>query len=112
MVPRQDPEEIRYYRGRVGEEERRETRGTTLERRKGEQWASVEDATITASPERAKLDDNLAFTVSFKLNGGIRRNFVRRLWEVAYDEHDLGLRIAYRVDLSKLRSKLLLPSEL
>src|SRR5216684_5409597 len=32
MVPGQDPEEVRYQRGRVGEEERRETRGTTLQR--------------------------------------------------------------------------------
>jgi hypothetical protein len=62
---------------------------------------------MTVAPENAKISDNLAFTVSFKLNGGIRRNFVRRLWEVSYDEHDLGLRMAYRVDLSKQRSKLL-----
>lgn len=62
---------------------------------------------MTASPEKAKVDDNLAFTVSFKLNGGIRRNFVRRLWEAAYDEHDLGLRMAYRVDLSRQKSRLL-----
>ncbi len=85
---------------------------SSLQRPKGEQWATIQEATITASREKAKLDDNLAFTVSFKLNGGIRRNFVRRLWEAAYDEHDLGLRMAYRVDLSKQRSKLLLPSEL
>src|SRR6266849_8930608 len=32
MVPRQDTEEVRYHRGRVGEEERRETRSTTLQR--------------------------------------------------------------------------------
>lgn len=62
---------------------------------------------MSASPEKAKLADNLAFTVSFKLDGGIRRNFVRRLWEVAYDEHDLGLRMAYRVELLKQKSKLL-----
>jgi hypothetical protein len=67
---------------------------------------------MTISPENAKLDDTLAFTVNFKLNGGIRRNFVRRLWEAAYDEHDLGLRMAYRVDLSKQRSKVLPTAEL
>jgi hypothetical protein len=80
---------------------------STVERKKGEQWASIQDATMTASTDKAKLDDNLAFTVSFKLNGGLRRNFVRRLWEVSYDEHDLGLRMAYRVELVKQRSKLL-----
>src|SRR5207247_10125392 len=85
---------------------------STLQRTKGEQWTTNQEATTTVSPEKAKLDDNLAFTVSFKLNGGIRRNFVRRLWEAAYDEHDVGLRMAYRVELSKLRSKLLLPFEL
>ena len=62
---------------------------------------------MSASPEKAKIDDNLAFTVNFKLDGGIRRNFVRRLWEAAYDEHDLGLRMAYRVELLKQKSKLL-----
>src|SRR5215831_7995295 len=32
MVPRQDTEEVRYHRGRVGEEERRETRSPPLQR--------------------------------------------------------------------------------
>lgn len=80
---------------------------STVERRKGERWAAIEDTTISGSPERAKIDDSLAFTVGFKLNGGMRRNFVRRLWEVAYDEHDLGLRMAYKVELTKQKSKLL-----
>src|SRR5215469_4572460 len=84
----------------------------SLQRQKGEQWASIQEATIKVSPERAKLDDNLAFTVSFKLNGGIRRNFVRRLWEAAYDDHDLGLRMAYRADLARQRVKPLPGSEL
>src|SRR5947209_18568399 len=79
---------------------------------KGEQWASIQDLTIAASPQLAKLEDNRAFTVGFKLKGGIRRNFVRPLWEKAYDEHDLGLRIAYRVDLSKQRAKALPWAEL
>jgi len=83
-----------------------------LQRQKGEQWASIQDASIKVSPEHAKLDDNLAFTIGFKLNGGIRRNFVRRLWEAAYDDHDLGLRMAYRVDLTKQRVKLLPGNEL
>ncbi len=78
-----------------------------MQRGKGEQWATIQEATMTVSSEKAKLDDSLAFTLNFKLNGGIRRNFVRRLWEVAYDEHDLGLRMAYRVELFKQRSKLL-----
>src|SRR6266704_2884474 len=50
---------------------------SSLERMKGEQWASIQDLTIAASPQLAKLEDNLAFTVGFKLKGGIRRNFVR-----------------------------------
>src|SRR5947208_10582898 len=85
---------------------------SSLERMKGDQWASIQDLTIAASPQLAKLEDNLAFTVGFKLKGGIRRNFVRPLWEKAYDEHDLGLRMAYRVDLSKQRVKVLPSSEL
>ena len=80
---------------------------STVERRKGEQWVSIQEATMTASPEKAKIDDNIAFTVNFKLSGGLRRNFVRRLWEVSYDERDMGLRMAYRVELVKQRSKLL-----
>jgi len=85
---------------------------TSLQRVKGEQWAIIGKPTISVSPQNAKLDDTLAFTVGFKLNGGIRRNFVRRLWEAAYDEHDLGLRMAYRVDLYKQRSKVLPSAEL
>jgi len=80
---------------------------STVERKKGEQWATIQDATIAVAPEKAKLDDSLAVTVGFKLTGGIRRNFVRRLWEVSYDEHDLGLRMMYRVELAKQRTKLL-----
>ena len=85
---------------------------SSIERQKGEQWASIQETSIKVSPEHAKLDDTLAFTVAFKLNGGIRRNFVRPLWEKAYDEHDLGLRVAYRVDLNKHRTKPLPGSEL
>jgi len=44
---------------------------SSLERVKGEQWASIQDLTIVASPQLAKLDDNLGFTVGFKLMGGI-----------------------------------------
>ena len=84
----------------------------SLQRVKGEQWASIRDVTMSVSPHNPKLDDNLAFTVGFKLEGGIRRNFVRRLWEAAYDEHDLGLRMAYRVELYKQRSKILPSTEL
>ncbi len=85
---------------------------SSLERVKGEQWASIQDLNIAASPQLAKIDDNLALTVGFKLKGGIRRNFVRPLWEKAYDEHDLGLRMAYRVDLSRRRAKVLPGAEL
>src|SRR5258708_32925909 len=85
---------------------------SSLERMKGEQWASIEDLTITASPQLAKLDDSLALTVVFKLKGGIRRNFVRPLWEKAYDKHDLGLRMADRVDLSKPRANVMPGAEL
>lgn len=79
---------------------------------KGEHWASIADPTISVSPQNAKLDESLAFTIGFKLEGGIRRNFVRRLWEAAYDEHDLGLRMAYRVELYKQRARILPGSEL
>src|SRR5437016_7256148 len=79
---------------------------------KGEQWASIQDLTIAASPQLAKLEDHLAFTVGFKLKGGSRRNFDRPRWEKAYDEHDLGLRMADRVDLSKQRAKVLPGAEL
>jgi hypothetical protein len=83
-----------------------------LQRSKGEQWASIRNVTMSVSPQNPKVDDNLAFTVGFKLEGGIRRNFVRHLWEAAYDEHDLGLRMAYRVELCRQRSKILPSSEL
>jgi hypothetical protein len=65
----------------------------------------IEEATIIGSPQKARIDENLAISVNFKINGGIRRNFVRKLWEAAYDEHDLGLRIIYWVTLLKQRSK-------
>ncbi len=84
----------------------------SIQRIKGEHWASIADPTISVSPQNAKLDDGLAFTIGFKLEGGIRRNFVRRLWEAAYDEHDLGLRMAYRVELYKQRSRILPGAEL
>ncbi len=65
----------------------------------------IEEATIIGSPQKARIDENLAISVNFKINGGIRRNFVRKLWEAAYDEHDLGLRIIYWVTLLKHRGK-------
>src|SRR2546427_10542529 len=42
----------------------------TLARMEGPQWARIEDTSILCSPQKAKLDDNLAITVNFKLNGG------------------------------------------
>src|SRR5437879_4925918 len=58
-----------FHRGRGVTSQRKEGRDmqSSLERVKGEQWASIQDLTITASPQLAKLDDNLAFTVGFKL---------------------------------------------
>ena len=85
---------------------------TSVQHATGERWATITDPTINVSPTNAKLDDNLACTITFRLEGGIRRNFVRKLWEKAYDEHDLGLRMAYRVDLHKHRSPILPSSEL
>src|SRR5438445_5213142 len=62
----------------------------TLARMEGPQWARIEDTAILCSPEKAKLDDNLAITVNFKLNGGIRRHLTRDQWENAFDVHDAG----------------------
>ncbi len=77
----------------------------SMPRAKTGPWAVIEDATISCAPQRASIDDGLAITVNFKINGGLRRNFVRKLWEAAYDEHDLGLRIGYYVSLGKHRAK-------
>src|SRR2546425_5241506 len=71
----------------------------TLARMEGPQWARIEDTAMLCSPQKAKLDDNLAITVNFKLNGGIRRNFTRDLWEKAYHEHDAGLLMIFWVEL-------------
>src|SRR5438445_11626986 len=62
----------------------------TLARMEGPQWARIEDTAILCSPQKAKLDDNLAITVNFKLNGGIRRHLTRDQWENAFDVHDAG----------------------
>src|SRR5438445_6154976 len=81
----------------------------TLARMEGPQWARIEDTAILCSPQKAKLDDNLAITVNFKLNGGIRRNFTRDLWEKAYDEHDAGLLMIFWVELLRNRPLLSKP---
>src|SRR3989442_13533298 len=81
----------------------------TLARMEGPQWARIEDNAILCSPQKAKLDDNLAITVNFKLNGGIRRNFTRDLWEKAYDEHDAGLLMIFWVELLRNRPLLSKP---
>ena len=77
----------------------------SIPRSKTGPWAVIEDTAISCSPQKPSLDDNLAITVNFKINGGLRRNFVRKLWEAAYDEHDLGLRIGYWVTLAKHRPR-------
>jgi len=85
------------------------TSSRTLASMEGPQWARVEDTSILCSPPKAKLDGNLAFTVNFKLNGGIRHNFTRNLWEQAYDQHDAGLLMIYWVDLARNRPLLSKP---
>ncbi len=61
----------------------------------------MENINFSCAPSRAKADENLAATVGFHINGGIRRNFVRRLWEQAYDQHDTGFRLGYWVTVHK-----------
>ena len=51
-------------------------------------WARIEQVTVKCSPQKAKIDDNLAFTVGFHLDGVVRRNFHQKFWEAAYDQHD------------------------
>ncbi|HZD12276.1 MAG TPA: hypothetical protein VE177_01995 [Candidatus Binatus sp.] len=75
----------------------------------GRQWARIEDSSILCSPQHAKLDHALAITVNFRLDGGIRRNFTRDLWEKAYDEHDAGLLVIYWVELLRNRPLLSKP---
>lgn len=70
-------------------------------------WARIEQVNLKCTPERAKLDDNLAFTVGFRLDGVVRRNFHQKFWEAAYDQHDGGLRMAFRVDLRRSGVRLL-----
>ncbi len=70
-------------------------------------WALIEQVTVKCSPQKAKLDDNLAFTVGFRLDGVVRRNFHQKFWEAAYDQHDGGLRMAFRVELHKSGVRLL-----
>jgi len=72
-------------------------------------WARIEDVIVKCSQAKASLDDNLAFTVSFRLDGVVRRNFHQKFWEAAYDQHDGGLRMAFKVDLR--RSGIRLPAK-
>ncbi len=43
---------------------------TSIPRVKGEPWAEIDDAIVSCSPQKAKVDDSLAITVNFKLKGG------------------------------------------
>src|SRR5438552_3237822 len=70
-------------------------------------WARIENDTVKCSPSNAKVDDNLAFTVGFRLDGVVRRNFHQKFWEAAYDQHDGGLRMAFKAELRKSRLRLL-----
>ncbi len=72
-----------------------------VQKAKGEPWARVESITFSCSPQKAKINDTLGLTVGFQINGGIRRNFVRRLWEQAYDQHDTGFRLGYWATIVK-----------
>jgi len=76
---------------------------STVEKTPREPWAKIGNITASCSPEKAKTDANIAVTIGFQVQGGVRRNFVRRLWEAAYDEHDTGFRLGYSVVLSKKR---------
>ncbi len=78
---------------------------SSVQRAKGEPWAEIDQIDAACSPQKAKLDESLAITINFKLVGGIRRNFVQRLWETAYDNHDLGLRMGYWVTLYKHKAR-------
>lgn len=70
-------------------------------------WARIENVTVKCSPSNPKIDDNLAFTVGFRLDGVVRRNFHQKFWEAAYDQHDGGLRMAFKAELHKSGLRLL-----
>jgi hypothetical protein len=70
-------------------------------------WARIEQVTLKCSPQKAKIDDNLAFTVGFHVDGMVRRNFHQKFWEAAYDQHDGGLRMAFKTELRKSGVRLL-----
>lgn len=76
---------------------------TMAQKGKREPWATIGNITFSCSPQQAKTEDTLALTVGFQVNGGMRRNFIRRLWEEAYDQHDPGFRLGYWVTLVKNR---------
>jgi hypothetical protein len=70
-------------------------------------WARIEQVNVKCSPQKARVDANLAFTVGFRLDGVVRRNFHQKFWEAAYDQHDGGLRMAFKVELRKSGVRLL-----
>ena len=68
---------------------------------------AISEVILEKSPDKPKIDDNVAIGVKFSITGALREAFNEKNWEKAYNNHDNSFKLRYGVKLhtSGLRKK-------
>jgi len=68
---------------------------------------AVSEVSLEKSPDKPKIDDNVAIDVKFSITGALREAFNEKNWEKAYNNHDNAFKLRYGIKLhtSGLRKK-------
>lgn len=63
----------------------------------------ISGATLEKSHDTVRADQPLTLSLSFKIEGAIRKAFSQINWEKAYNKHDNGFRMTFEVDIKSGR---------
>ena len=68
---------------------------------------AISGVSLEKSPDKPKIDDNVAIDVKFSITGAFREAFNEKNWEKAYNNHDNAFKLRYGVKIhtSGLRKK-------
>jgi hypothetical protein len=59
----------------------------------------ISGVSLEKSPDKPKVDDNVAIDVKFSITGALREAFNEKNWEKAYTNHDNSFKLRYGVKL-------------
>lgn len=68
----------------------------------------IDSATLAKSQQSVRPDQPLTLSLSFRIQGSIRKTFSQKNWERAYNKHDKGFLMKIEIDLKSGRRRIAL----